>query len=53
MFRLWSVLLGDSFVFLDVGPSILCFVFLFFGGVLVFYKWQGFTILIVVSLIKG
>jgi hypothetical protein len=31
MFSLWSALLGGSFVFLDVGPSILFLVFLFFG----------------------
>jgi hypothetical protein len=31
MFPLWFTLFGDSFVFLDVGPSILFLVFLFFG----------------------
>jgi hypothetical protein len=31
MFPLWFAFLGDSFVFLDVGPSILFFVFPFFG----------------------
>ncbi len=32
---LWFALLGGSFVFLDMGPSILFLVFPFFG-------WQGF-----------
>jgi len=32
MFPLWFALLGGSFVFLDVGPSILFFVFLFLGS---------------------
>jgi hypothetical protein len=32
MFALWFALLGGSFVFLDVGISILFFVFLFLGG---------------------
>jgi hypothetical protein len=31
MFPLWSTFLGGSFVFLDVGPSILFLVFPFFG----------------------
>jgi hypothetical protein len=32
MFPLWFTLLGGSFVFLDVGPSILFAVFPLFGG---------------------
>jgi hypothetical protein len=45
MFPLWFALLGGSFVFLDVGPSILFLVFphLFFGEALWFiYDQQGF-----------
>ncbi len=38
MFPLWFALLGGSFVFLDMGPSILflVFPFLFLGGALVY-----------------
>jgi hypothetical protein len=36
MFPSWFDLLGGSFVFLDVGPSILPFVFPFFGCVLIY-----------------
>jgi hypothetical protein len=32
MFPLWFALLGGSFVFLDVGPSILFLVFFFLGA---------------------
>jgi hypothetical protein len=53
MFHLWTALFGGSFIFLDVGPSILLLVFPFLWGALVFYDWQGFIILIVVSLVKG
>ncbi len=41
MFTLWFTLLGGSFVFLDIGPSIL---FLIFGGALVLLWMQGFII---------
>jgi hypothetical protein len=45
MFPLWFTLLAGSFVFLDMGPSILFLVFPFFFGVLWFnYDWQGFII---------
>jgi hypothetical protein len=40
MFELWFALLGGgSFIFLDVGPSIGCFGFIF--------DWQGFIIILV------
>jgi len=35
MFPFWFALLGGSFVFLDMGPSILFLVFFFFWGALV------------------
>ncbi len=44
MFPLWFTLLGGSFVFLDVGPSILFLVFIFFGVLWFIYDWQGFII---------
>ncbi len=43
MFPLWFTLLCGSFVFLDVGPSILFLLFTLFSGC--FFKfviWQGF-----------
>jgi hypothetical protein len=42
MFPLWFALLGGSFVFLDLGPSILFPVFLFFWGALVYLWLVGF-----------
>jgi len=39
MFPLWFALIGDSFVFLDMGPSIL---FLVFQVLWLIYGWQGF-----------
>jgi hypothetical protein len=38
MFPLWFDFLGDTFVFLDVGPSISFFVFPLFFGALI-YLW--------------
>jgi hypothetical protein len=46
MFPLWFALLGGSFVVLDVRPSILFLVFLFFGCFWLVYGWQGFIICI-------
>jgi hypothetical protein len=42
MFTLWFALLGGSFVFLDVGISILFLVFPFVLVLWLFYSWQGF-----------
>jgi hypothetical protein len=42
MFPLWFALLGGSFVFLDVGPSILFLVFPLFWVLWFIYDWQGF-----------
>jgi hypothetical protein len=42
---LWFALLGGSFVFLDVGPSILFLVFPIFGVLWFSFDWQGFIIL--------
>jgi hypothetical protein len=42
MFLLWSALLGGSFVFLDVGPSILFLVFPLFLGALGILWLAGF-----------
>ncbi len=43
VFPMWFVLLGGSFVFLNVGPSTLFLVFPLFFWVLWFiYDWQGF-----------
>ncbi len=45
MFPFWLGLLGGSFVFLDVGPSILFLIFSLFYWVLWFiYGCQGFII---------
>jgi hypothetical protein len=44
MFLLWFALLGGSFVFLDVGPSILFLCFPLFGGALVNLWLAGFQI---------
>jgi hypothetical protein len=44
MFPLWFTLLGDSFVFLNIGPSILFLIFPFFLGALVHLWLQGFII---------
>jgi hypothetical protein len=40
IFPLWFTFLGGSFVFLDVGPSILFFVLPLFWGALI-YLWLG------------
>jgi hypothetical protein len=45
MFPLWLALLGDSFVFLDVGPSILFLVFPLLGVLWFIYDSQGFIVL--------
>jgi hypothetical protein len=45
MFPLRFALLGHSFVFLDVGPSILFLVFSLFWLLWFIYDWQGFIIL--------
>jgi hypothetical protein len=42
MFRLWFILLGVSFAFLDVGPSILFLVFSLFWVLWFIYDEQGF-----------
>jgi hypothetical protein len=42
MFPLWFALLGGSFVFLEVGPSILFLVFLLYLGALVYFELAGF-----------
>jgi hypothetical protein len=39
---LWFTLLGDSFVFLDVGPSISFLVFPLFWVLWFIFDWQGF-----------
>jgi len=44
MFPLWFTLLGGSFVFLDMGPSILFLVFPLLWVLWFIYKWQGFII---------
>jgi hypothetical protein len=41
MFPLWLALLGGSFVFLDMGPSVLFFVFPYFWVLWLIYGWQG------------
>jgi hypothetical protein len=53
LFPLWFAFLGGSFLFLDVGPSILFLVFpLFLFWVLwLIYGWQGFIITIMVELL--
>jgi hypothetical protein len=42
MFPLWYALFGGSFVFLDVGITILFIVFPLFLVLWFFYDWQGF-----------
>jgi hypothetical protein len=42
MFLLWFAFFGGSFVFLDMGPSILFFVFPFFFGALIYLWFVGF-----------
>ncbi len=46
MFHLWFALLGGSFIFLDMSPSILFFVFPFFWVLWFIHDWQGFIILL-------
>jgi hypothetical protein len=41
MLPLWFAFLGGSFVFLDVGPMILFFVFPLFWVLWFIYYWQG------------
>jgi hypothetical protein len=43
MFPLWFALLGGSFVFLDVGPSIMFLIFPVFLVLWFIYDWQGFS----------
>jgi len=50
MFPLWFALLGGSFVFLDVGPSILFLVPPLSWVLWLIYGWQGFIITIMVEL---
>jgi hypothetical protein len=44
IFPLWWALLGGSFVFLDVGPSILFLVFPLFWVLWFLIHWQGFIL---------
>ncbi len=44
MFLLWFALLGGSFVFLDVGPSLLFLVLSLSWVLWLIYYWQGFII---------
>jgi hypothetical protein len=44
MFPLWLALLGGSFVFLDMGPSILFLVFRLLWVLWFLFDWQGFII---------
>jgi hypothetical protein len=52
MFPLWFALLGGSFVFFEVGPSILFLVFFpLFWVLWLIYSLQGFIITIMVELL--
>jgi hypothetical protein len=44
MFPLWDTLLAGTFIFLDVGPSILSLVFPLFWVLWFIYDWQSFII---------
>jgi hypothetical protein len=44
MFPLWLALLSGSFVFLDMGPSILFLVFRLLWVLWFLFDWQGFII---------
>jgi hypothetical protein len=51
MFHLWFTLLGGSFIFFDMDPSILFLVFPIFGVLWFIYDWHSFVISFLV--IKG
>jgi hypothetical protein len=46
MSPLWLTLLGGSFVYLDVGPSIMFLVFPFFWVLWFICDWEGFIIIL-------